>query len=103
MRRRQVLAAAGAGLGSGCLGPLRSAGEDTTPDRASDADAEPWPMYGSGVANAGHVPGGTGPAGGVTERWRFETGAEVGSSPAVVDGTVYVGSTDGAVYALAEG
>jgi outer membrane protein assembly factor BamB len=32
--------------------------------------------------------------------WRFSTGKRVHSSPAVVDGTVYVGSNDGHVYAL---
>lgn len=34
------------------------------------------------------------------ERWRFETGATVYPSPTVVDGTVYVGSTDETLYAL---
>jgi outer membrane protein assembly factor BamB len=32
--------------------------------------------------------------------WKFKTGAKVLSSPAVVDGTVYVGSDDRVVYAL---
>ena len=34
------------------------------------------------------------------ERWRFETGREVNSSPTVADGTVFVGSFDNRVYAL---
>ena len=34
------------------------------------------------------------------ERWRYETGVGVESSPAVVDGVVYVGSDDGYLYAL---
>jgi len=38
-----------------------------------------------------------------TEQWRFQTGDRVFSSPAVVDGTVYVGSRDGTVSALEEG
>ena len=33
-------------------------------------------------------------------RWRYETGAEVYSSPAVVVGAVYLGSYNGYVYAL---
>jgi len=37
-----------------------------------------------------------------TERWSYETGAWVKSSPAVIDDTVYVGSDDGSVYALSE-
>jgi eukaryotic-like serine/threonine-protein kinase len=32
--------------------------------------------------------------------WSFETGQKVDSSPAVVDGTVFIGSGDGNVYAL---
>ncbi|MFE4423888.1 PQQ-binding-like beta-propeller repeat protein [Streptomyces sp. NPDC056817] len=35
-----------------------------------------------------------------TERWTYATGGNVFSSPAVVGGTVYVGSDDGKVYAL---
>ncbi len=37
------------------------------------------------------------------ERWRFETGDGIWSSPTVVDGTVFVGSNDGNVYALDAG
>lgn len=36
-----------------------------------------------------------------TEEWSFENGGLVDSSPTVVDGTVYVGSTDGTLYAVA--
>lgn len=35
-----------------------------------------------------------------TKRWVFRTGGGVRSSPAVVDGTVYVGSWDGHLYAV---
>ena len=35
-----------------------------------------------------------------TEKWNFSTGGKVISSPTVADGTVYVGSRDGRVYAL---
>ncbi len=35
------------------------------------------------------------------ERWRFETGGAIGrSTPAVIDGTAYVGSMDGNLFAL---
>jgi outer membrane protein assembly factor BamB len=34
------------------------------------------------------------------ERWRFQTGDTVWSSPAVANGVVYVGSFDGNLYAL---
>jgi outer membrane protein assembly factor BamB len=33
-------------------------------------------------------------------RWRFQTDSPVTSSPTIVDGVVYVGSTDRYVYAL---
>lgn len=36
----------------------------------------------------------------LTLSWKFETGGSVISSPSVVDGIVYVGSTDGYLYAL---
>lgn len=42
--------------------------------------------------------GGTGTQRGLV--WKFETGAAVRSSPAVVDGVVYVGSDDGFLYAI---
>jgi len=35
-----------------------------------------------------------------TERWNYTTGGDVWSSPAVVNGTVYVGSDDDTVYGL---
>ena len=37
-----------------------------------------------------------------SERWSFETGGSVECSPAVVNGTVYVGSRDTQIYALTE-
>ncbi len=33
-------------------------------------------------------------------KWKFQTGNEIVSSPAVADGTVYIGSGDGYVYAI---
>jgi hypothetical protein len=45
----------------------------------------------------------TGSGAGGTERWSVGTGDRVVSSPTVVDGTVYVGSYDGHVYALDAG
>ena len=35
-------------------------------------------------------------------KWKFQTGGEVISSPAVVGGVVYVGSNDGRLYAIDE-
>ena len=33
-------------------------------------------------------------------RWKYKTGGPIHVSPVIVDGTVYVGSTDGVLYAL---
>ena len=63
-----------------------------------------WAQYGYGPARAGRnvyenalspsaVPG-------LSQAWRFDTGNEVLSSPAVVNGRMYVGSQRSAVYAL---
>lgn len=38
-----------------------------------------------------------------TPRWTYTTGDRVLSSPAVVHGTVYIGSNDGKGYALCAG
>ena len=57
------------------------------------------PMFRGDPAHTGVNPG---PAVESSPRllWRFQTGDDVWSSPAVVDGVVYVGSTDNYVYAL---
>lgn len=60
---------------------------------------ERWPQFGQNRMNTGHVAG-IAPSAPVTDRWTYETGDGVSSSPAVVDGTVYIGSADGSVYAL---
>jgi hypothetical protein len=44
---------------------------------------------------------GPGPQGTPLESWHIDTGGAVGSSPAVVDGAVFVGSVDRNVYAIA--
>jgi outer membrane protein assembly factor BamB len=43
---------------------------------------------GTGLANFNHV------------KWKFHTAGQVISSPAVSAGTIYVGSTDGNLYAV---
>ena len=34
------------------------------------------------------------------EKWKFQTGGPVGTSPAVSEGVVYFGSEDGYLYAV---
>ncbi|GAB3314019.1 PQQ-binding-like beta-propeller repeat protein [Haloplanus salinarum] len=66
----------------------------------SGQSAEAWPRFGYENANTRHAPANTAPMRSVGERWRFATGAPVVSSPAVVDGTVYVGRGNSNLYAL---
>jgi outer membrane protein assembly factor BamB len=56
-------------------------------------------MFGGGPARTG-IYEGPGPEAPVEAKWRFQTGYGMFSSPAVVGGTVYVGSRDNHVYAL---
>jgi len=58
-------------------------------------------MAGIGVGGlaAGHTAAAQNTNGG-TEQWAFETGDSVRSSPIAVDGTVYIGSDDGNLYAV---
>jgi outer membrane protein assembly factor BamB len=58
-----------------------------------------WTMFRHDLARSGSAgPGGLLPQG--TLKWVFPTGAPVHSSPAVVDGSVYIGSQDYKLYAL---
>jgi len=68
--------------------------ERTLPD-----DVGGWPMVGADAANTGTAPE-SGPKAGVTAYWQFEADDRIATDPAVVDGTVYVGSHDDHVYAL---
>lgn len=59
---------------------------------------------GGGIASLA-VPSLSGPATaqeGGEEHWRFETDERIRSSPTIVDGTVFLGSDDGNLYALSE-
>nr|WP_250864792.1 PQQ-binding-like beta-propeller repeat protein [Halorientalis regularis] len=68
--------------------------------QSEQSSVSDWPQYQYDTANTGHAPNTTGPTQNIGGQWRFQTGAGVYSSPAVVDGTVYVGSDDTSVYAL---
>ena len=62
------------------------------------AAAADWPHYRGNPELHGHAPGSLGSKPELA--WKFETGAEVLSSPVIQDGVVYVGSTDNKVYAI---
>lgn len=59
-----------------------------------------WPMFCYDHLNRGTTSATTGPRESVEPRWTFDTDDAVRTSPAVVDGTVYVGSDDGSLYAI---
>ena len=71
------------------------------PPQAVSSDSLPgeWAMFRHDLTRSGA----TGISGILPQgklKWVFATGAPIHSSPAVVDGTVYVGSQDGKLYAL---
>ena len=59
-----------------------------------------WPTFAFDAANSGYAPDAQGPTEDVGGNWRVDLGPGVASSPALVNGTVYVGSDDTHLYAL---
>ncbi|MFC6757776.1 MULTISPECIES: PQQ-binding-like beta-propeller repeat protein [Haloarcula] len=108
-RRRllKTLSLAGAAALSGCSGQTSPSStptiSGTETNESADGAKGGIPMFRYDAANTGHRPDGTGPTAEGTETWRVETDGPVRSSPAVVDGSVYVSSVDGVVYALGDG
>lgn len=67
---------------------------------SQQAAEEAWAMSGHDYSNTSRNRGSVGPTAAVDPAWTFETDGAVRSSAAVVDGTVYVGSDDGTLYAI---
>jgi eukaryotic-like serine/threonine-protein kinase len=65
------------------------------------AAAPGWKFHADNQNTGIYDDGGKRPSGDLI--WKFGTGRGVRSSPAVVDGTVYIGGNDGYLYALEEG
>ena len=63
--------------------------------------ADDWPMRGHDSQHMGATTGG--PGGDLELAWSFTPSGNVFSSPAVVDGVVYIGSGDDKVYAFDAG
>ena len=59
-----------------------------------------WRSFGFDAANTGYNPTASGPDTDAGPVWHFETAGSVTSSPAIVDGRVYVGSDDDFLYAV---
>lgn len=73
---------------------------DVQVDTAEVFTETDWPMFCHDRHNTGSTTATSGPRSAVEPIWTFETGGAVRSSPTVVDGTVYVGSDDGSLYAI---
>jgi len=89
--RRTLLVSAGTTATAAATGAI--------PAASAQVDGE-WPMFGFDAANSGYAPDETGPRRDVGGAWRVDLGRGVSSSPAVVDGTIYVGSDDTSLHAL---
>lgn len=63
-------------------------------------DGTEWTMFGADRANTGYSPEATGPPETPNALWSVETNAGIEGSAVVVDGRVYVGSTDNWLYAF---
>jgi outer membrane protein assembly factor BamB len=72
-----------------------SARPSPVPARIAEAD---WPMFRGAPSLRGNAEGGLPEE--LELLWRFKTDAEVKSSPAIVDGIVYIGSSDSSIYAI---
>lgn len=93
--------------GSDPSGDAASIAAAITPTSTPDWEGSPTPspsnnsvaMYLANPAHTGEMPG-PGIDGRPKQVWRFDSGGELYSSPAVVDGLLYVGTKSGFVYAL---
>lgn len=94
--RRSFLTAAGALAAAGAGGCLGSSASHPVSDPVTAWRSFRGDRYNTGYARE-VAPTASDPA----VDWRYETDGPIWSSPAVVDDTVYIGSGDGGVYALA--
>ncbi|MFB6205091.1 MAG: PQQ-binding-like beta-propeller repeat protein [Haloglomus sp.] len=102
MRRRQLCRRLGAGglLGlAGCLGDPAGSADDPTPDSPDEPEPE-WPTFGFDHHHTGARPDGVGPRTDTVAWTAIGDASTVLCSPAVSDGTVYVGSANDAVHAF---
>ena len=91
-----VAAACDSGSGSGSKADASS--------NASVAKGCDWPMFGQNLSRTFDYPCKTGispsTVGTLTQQWFFNTNDVVTATPAVFDGTVYVGDWSGIFYAI---
>src|SRR5215471_512144 len=100
----QALASGGSHAG-GALAQVSAKGRDSgLVARRAFTVATPWNQYGRVPSHTHANPFenvlGPGNVSGLTQAWHYPTSGPVYSSPAVVNGVVYIGSYDHNVYAL---
>ncbi len=94
--------------GTGTDGPEggdESGNDESTGSSTNAADSlgnEAWRQYRFDAGNTGYAPDNTAPGSKPSTRWEASTGEAVETSPARADGVVYVGSSDGVLYAFDE-
>jgi len=71
---------------------------DTASPRGAVWDGQDWPMFRGGQGLLGRAPGMLPDSPELL--WKFKTGDQVKSSPAIVEDIVYVGSADANMYAI---
>jgi outer membrane protein assembly factor BamB len=69
------------------------------PNVSADSSTSDWSMFRSNLNHTGYIAG-NGPSDSFKSLWNFTAGAAVWSSPAVVDGYVFVGCRDGNILCL---
>ena len=96
-RRTLLQAGVAVPLGSSIFGRVGAQTIDSPDD-------ESWPQFGYDDGNTGYASANTGPTDRVIEEWLFtmRSGEQSQQSgdPVVVDGTIYLGSTNGTMYAV---
>lgn len=63
-------------------------------------DGGSHPMFQYDAANTGHNPTSSGPTDSVKQKWAFDVGEPIRSSPAVASNTIYFGHSSGMAFAL---
>lgn len=67
---------------------------------AQQSTSDDWPMFQFDAVNTGNNPATNGVETNIQEKWTFATDDRVFSSPAIVDGVLYISGRDHQVYAI---
>jgi outer membrane protein assembly factor BamB len=99
IHRREVLQSIGATVGAGALSNIGDPLPSTTNQTRASTGFD-WRQYRIDSHNSGDGTGATVPTSSAGLAWYFSTDGRINSSPAIVNGTIYVGSNDNHLYAI---